>query len=80
MKALPYRYNAARLAACWNACDGMRDPVGDVAALRESNAELLDALERLLDTNQNAFRRARSAVAKAKGVAYLGTVRWITDV
>ena len=76
MKALPYRHNAARIAACLNACDGMRDPVGDVAALRESNAELLDALERLLDINQRAnvskakaMADAAYAVGKAKGVA-----------
>lgn len=33
-------HNAARIVACVNACDGMADPVAEIARLRADNARL----------------------------------------
>ena len=44
-----FRENAARLAACWNACAGLPDPAAELARLRASNAGLAAALAASID-------------------------------
>ena len=78
--------NAKRMAACWNACAGL-DPDhlarfglgsatgSEVYRLREQNAELLEALQLISDTDpvdcaldpQRAVRISKAAIAKAIG-------------
>ena len=77
---------AARMAACWNACAGL-DPEhlarfglgsatgSEVYRLREQNAELLEALQLISNTDpvdcaldpQRAVRISKAAIAKATG-------------
>ena len=37
--------NAARLVACWNACEGMADPEAEVGRMRAQMAEAIAILE-----------------------------------
>jgi len=76
--------NAHRMAACWNACAGL-DPDhlarfglgsatgSEVYQLREQNAELLDALQSIIEDIDSAwgtdydYNKARAAIARAIG-------------
>lgn len=69
--------NAARLAACWNACEGIANPAGvsdAIAALRDFANEhdaWLDAMERQTfdDPLTDAREAARKAIASLEGRA-----------
>lgn len=67
--------NARRIVACVNACAGMEDPEAEIVNLKLQRAELLDALEELLEQDDAGMdevwvrNNARSAIRKAKGGA-----------
>lgn len=76
------RANAARIVACWNACEkaGLKNPEADIPRLMAARAELLAACEgvvqaselphssvRGIDGRSNAFGAIRAAIAKATG-------------
>lgn len=76
--------SARRLAACWNACEGVSterlesdtaqgyEPWGHVQHLQAQRDELLAAFEEVLrisDRKHDAWDRAHAAIAAAKGGA-----------
>lgn len=65
--------NAARLVACWNACEGMADPAAELATLRAQRDALRDAAQYAFDhegaTGTEAFKvrtKLRMALERAK--------------
>lgn len=51
--------NAARLVACWNACEGMADPAAELDTLRAQRDALRDALAELAEAAQYTETRTR---------------------
>ena len=77
--------NAKRIVDCVNACAGMDDPAKEIASLKETNADLLAALESFLRAPSvgsdgpgshtivvQGFNRraAQAAITKAKGESH----------
>lgn len=41
--------NANRIVECWNACEGMDEPINEVTALKETRKMLVDIVEGMCD-------------------------------
>jgi hypothetical protein len=68
--------NAARIAACWNACEGLADPsvLPELVralewAIRELNGQNRYDEDVAGEQEENCYRMARAALAKVKGGA-----------
>lgn len=79
--------NAARLFACWNACEGMEDPIAEVVSLRveldEAKAHAVEAWEdcdRLRATNAELLAALKVVSVNANGKRETGysDVPWAT--
>lgn len=57
---------AARIVACVNACAGMADPAAEIAALKQQNAEMMQALDKFCSLDKQLFADTVALIENAR--------------